>query len=97
MFVADGSVDIKRSSQDGKEVIISRLKIGDFFGEIALVLSQTRTATIRAKTHCDLFALERADFNRVLKDHPQRARQIAETAQQRYQVIMKVAPQPGQA
>jgi len=91
--ISRGEVDVV----DGTGAVVATLQEGSFFGEIALVLSQTRTATIRAKTHCDLFALERADFNRVLKDHPQRARQIAETAQQRYQVIMKVAPQPGQA
>ncbi|MEW5855149.1 MAG: glucose-6-phosphate dehydrogenase [Myxococcota bacterium] len=74
---------------DGKGEVLATLREGSFFGEIGLVLSQPRTATIRARTHCDLFVLDRGDFHRVLRDHPGRARQIVETAQQRYNVTVK--------
>lgn len=46
MFVADGMVDVKRSSADGREVIIARLCEGEFFGEISLLTGSTRTADV---------------------------------------------------
>jgi glucose-6-phosphate 1-dehydrogenase len=60
------------------------LRDGDCFGEIALVLSEPRTATVRAKTLCDLFVLDKEDFRRILQDHLQFAQAIKEIAQDRY-------------
>ena len=60
------------------------MREGDFFGELALLLSEPRTATVRAKTHCDLFVLERSDFSRILREHQQFADAITQTALDRY-------------
>jgi len=65
---------------------VKMLKDGDFFGEIAILLSTPRTATVRAKTGCDLFALDKADFQRILRDHPQFADGVAKVARERYNV-----------
>ena len=70
---------------DGAGKVQATLRDGDFFGEMALLLSEPRTATVRAKTICDLFVLEQADFSRILRDHPQFAEAIKEIAQARYQ------------
>ena len=63
---------------------IRTLREGDFFGEIALLLSLPRTASVRAKTECDLFVLEQCDFKRVLKDFPELARSVMKAARDRY-------------
>jgi len=68
---------------DGGKVI-KTLKDGDFFGEIALLMSTPRTATVRAKTSCDVFVLEKADFARILHDHQQFANSILQVAKERY-------------
>ena len=65
---------------------VKTLKDGDFFGEIAILLSTPRTATVRAKTGCDLFVLDKADFQRILHDHPQFADGVAKVARERYNV-----------
>ena len=49
-----------------------------------LLLSEPRTATVRAKTTCDLFVLDKADFSRILRDHPQFAHAIKKVARERY-------------
>ena len=65
---------------------ILTLKEGDIFGEVALLLSQPRTATVRAKTLCNLFVLDKGDFVRILHDHPQFAHKVTEIAQKRFHV-----------
>jgi glucose-6-phosphate 1-dehydrogenase len=62
---------------------IRTLKDGDFFGEIALLLSQPRTASVRAKTECDLFVLEQSDFMPVIKDFTELARSVMKAARER--------------
>jgi len=64
---------------------IATLAEGNFFGEMSLLLSQPRAATIRALTPCDLFVLEQGDFNRALKDFPQFAASLRDIARSRAQ------------
>jgi glucose-6-phosphate 1-dehydrogenase len=73
---------------DSKGKLLNTLKDGDFFGEIGVLISEKRTATVRAKTLCDLFVLEKADFSRILRDHPQFAVGVMKAANERYKVIL---------
>jgi glucose-6-phosphate 1-dehydrogenase len=83
-FIVRGEVEVLA---DGIHVV-STLREGDFFGETALLRSQPRTASIRAKTHCDLYVLDKKSFIRVLKDHPQIAKSILEISKTRYQLTL---------
>jgi glucose-6-phosphate 1-dehydrogenase len=76
---------------DGAGQVMATLREGDCFGEVALLLSEPRTATVRAKTACDLFVLEKGDFSRILRDQPQFARSVERIAHERYN--RKVAPE----
>ena len=64
----------------------STLHEGDFFGEVALLTSASRNATVRAKSYCDLFVLHRENFERVLREHPAIAETIRRVAASRYRV-----------
>ena len=64
--------------------VLKTFKDGDFFGEIALLMHTPRTATVRAKTGCDLVALDKTSFTRILRDHPQFAAGIQKVAKERY-------------
>ena len=83
-FLVRGEVDVL----DGDGRIINTLGPGSFFGETALILAAPRTASIRGRQRCDLFVLDRGDFNRVLRDHPHFAQSILETSRARYQVTL---------
>ncbi len=69
MFVVDGAVDVKRSSEDGREVIISRLGIGQLFGEIAVLTAATRSADVVAAENCMVLSLKANDFEELLSRH----------------------------
>jgi glucose-6-phosphate 1-dehydrogenase len=80
--ICRGRVEVLDRS--GKQ--LGTLGEGEFFGELAMLFSQPRTATVRALTPCDLFVLGKEDFERALKDHPQFAATLRETAASRYRV-----------
>jgi len=73
---------------DDKGTVLKTLKDGDFFGEVGILMSMPRNATIRAKTLCDLFVLQKSDFGRILKDHPQFADNIKKIAKERYDLAV---------
>ena len=85
-FVARGEVEVA----DGDQVL-STLGEGNFFGEKSLLLSEPRSASVRAKTQCDLFVLDKSDLLKVLKDHPNFARSILEAYCHRYNCVVDAA------
>ena len=62
---------------------LATLGAGNFFGERSLLRSTARTATVRALSACDLFVLEREDFDRLLKENPRFSEVIREVADRR--------------
>jgi CRP-like cAMP-binding protein len=69
---------------DGAGQVKAALRDGDIFGEIAVLLSEPRVATVKAKTTCDLFVLDKADLCRILREQPQFADTISQVARERY-------------
>ncbi|HEU4367055.1 MAG TPA: glucose-6-phosphate dehydrogenase [Methylomirabilota bacterium] len=64
--------------------VVATLRDGACFGEIALLTHTPRTATVRARTGCDLLALDQAAFSRILHDHPHFAESVLTIARERY-------------
>lgn len=73
-LVARGSVEVVVKEQgveeEGAERSLAKLEAGDFFGEIGLLSSQPRTATVRASEACALLKLRRRDLKSLTRDHP---------------------------
>jgi voltage-gated potassium channel len=80
-FISRGSVEVV--APDGATVL-SRLSVGDFFGEVALLYDTPRTATVRALDYCDLYRLDKELFDRVLTHHPEIAQEIRARAKERW-------------
>jgi CRP/FNR family transcriptional regulator, cyclic AMP receptor protein len=65
-----GEVKVVLTSMDGKETILASLKEGDFFGEMALLDGEPRSATVRAVESSRLLSIRRDDFLNFLRKHP---------------------------
>jgi predicted acylesterase/phospholipase RssA/CRP-like cAMP-binding protein len=66
------SGQVKVSVTTGKiEKIINYLGPGNFFGEMALLLDQRRTATVTVTIDADLWMLRKVDLDELLVDHPE--------------------------
>jgi voltage-gated potassium channel len=79
-FISRGSVEVinKQTSE-----IYATISEGGYFGEIALLLSTPRTATIRAIDYCDLYLLDRDIFLKVIERYPTFAHKVKEMATER--------------
>lgn len=64
MFIAQGEVKVSLVSDDGKEIVLAKLGQGDFFGEIALLTGEDRSANVIATEDCVLYVLQDDDFYR---------------------------------
>jgi CRP/FNR family transcriptional regulator, cyclic AMP receptor protein len=69
--IATGKVKVSRTSTDGREVILTILSESDFFGEMAILDGQTRSATVIAIEDSELFLIQRNDFLNLLKEYPE--------------------------
>jgi signal-transduction protein with cAMP-binding, CBS, and nucleotidyltransferase domain len=66
-FISRGRVDVVSADEKTNYAVLAA---GQFFGEIALLLSMPRTATIKAKEYCDLYRLDKETFDRILTRYP---------------------------
>jgi len=68
-MILDGRIKVTILGDDGREVILSMLGPGDFFGEMALLDNEPRSATAIAVEETELLSLHRTDFQTVLTDN----------------------------
>ena len=82
-IILRGSVKIFVPSVDGREVVLAVHRTGDLFGEMALLDDQPRSASASTMEATEVLTLNRADFNDVLREHPQALRAIIEVLVER--------------
>ena len=87
-FVSTGAVEV----DVGAEPV--RLGSGDFFGEIALLKDQPRTADVTALSYCQVLALFVRDFRRLLDANPDLRERITRVADERLAADAQPAAQP---
>ena len=77
LYVVDsGELDCsKRFEEGGEDKFLKTYSKGDAFGELALLYNAPRAASIKAKTDCVLFSLDRETFNHIVKDAHRKKRE----------------------
>ena len=74
--VVNGKVKIVTTSTDGKEFILSVLGAGQVFGEMGLLETAPRSASVVTITEVELLVINRADFDHLLKSSPGISRKL---------------------
>ncbi|MCL2809221.1 MAG: cyclic nucleotide-binding domain-containing protein [Treponema sp.] len=69
-IIQKGSVKIVKIT-DNNEILLAVLKSGDIFGEMALLESKPRAAGAVAYEDCQLMAVNRENFQQMIKTQPQ--------------------------
>jgi len=69
--ILSGKVKVSRSSNDGREVILTILGETDFFGEMAILDGLARSANVISIEDSEVFLIQRNDFLQLLHDHPE--------------------------
>jgi CPA2 family monovalent cation:H+ antiporter-2 len=91
-FISTGAVEVK---VNGRTI---RLVAGDFFGEMALLTGERRTADVIAVDFCQFLVLDRRDFNQFTARHPAIRAAVASIAEERRTMNLALpadAPPPG--
>ncbi len=65
-----GTVEIVAQGANGQETHVADLRAPAFFGEMALLTGEARSATVRAKGDAELLIVERAGFEALFKSRP---------------------------
>jgi CRP/FNR family cyclic AMP-dependent transcriptional regulator len=81
--IATGRVKVCVSSAGGRELILATLGPEQFFGEMALLDNEPRSASVVAQLPTVAYRIRRDDFNQLLEHHPGIARKLLRELSQR--------------
>jgi len=87
-LIESGQVKISAGSGPD-EKILSYLGPGNFFGEMALLLNQRRSATVTVVIDADFWVLRKADLDDLLKQHPTIAIHLSRELSRRLTTIIQ--------
>jgi CPA2 family monovalent cation:H+ antiporter-2 len=86
-FLSSGAVEVRVAGRTIK------LEAGAYFGEMALLTGERRTADVVAVDFCQFLVLDRRDFNQFMARHPGVRAAVAAIAEER--AAMNLAPPQG--
>ncbi len=75
-ILLSGRAKVTNSDEEGREIILAWLGPGEFFGEMGLIDSSPRSASVIAVEPCELLNISRDAFNRCLQDNFQVAQKL---------------------
>jgi CRP/FNR family cyclic AMP-dependent transcriptional regulator len=68
-IVISGRLKVMMGDAEGKEVILSIIGPGEFFGEMGLIDDSPRSASVVAIEPCELLSLSRRDFKKCMAEN----------------------------
>ena len=86
-IVTEGALDVL-VEDDGKQLAIARLEKGAFFGEIAALLGETRSATVKASGAVTLLRFEMPQVTGIIDAYPAVRQVLTKLALKRSEEIL---------
>jgi|GEM_PF-615738 len=81
-LILQGKVDVLH-----KDNVVASLEVGDMFGEMSLVDTMPRSATIRVSETLSALVLSRSNFNSVISTEPNIAFRVMQTLSKRIRLM----------
>jgi len=98
-IIAFGEAEVRYEGPTGASQQVGNLRSGQFFGEMALLTGDARSATVVAKTDVECYRLDRAAFQGLLFKRPEIAEGMSKVISSRRPELERVrelfASQPG--
>ncbi|MDH3268402.1 MAG: cyclic nucleotide-binding domain-containing protein [Ignavibacteria bacterium] len=77
-IIREGEVMISRESDEGDKITLAVFKKGDFFGELALIDNDKRSASAIAKSDTKLSVIFKPDLDEFIEKYPKKGIKILE-------------------
>jgi CRP/FNR family transcriptional regulator, cyclic AMP receptor protein len=75
-LIREGEIEIQRTGKNGNTLSLAQLNKGDFFGELALVDGEKRSASAIAKTDTKLAVIFKPDLDEFIDKFPKKGVRI---------------------
>jgi small-conductance mechanosensitive channel len=75
-ILAFGDAEVLYEPPSGAPQLIGHVQPGQFFGEMAMISGEARSATVMAKTDVECYRLDRASFQELLRTRPEVAAEV---------------------
>ncbi len=87
--IESGRVKVYCSDKNGKEFIMNTLSSDDYFGELALLDDDRRSASVRTMEKSNFYIIYKDDFNKVLEEQPNIAKTLIRNLTRRVRKLTK--------
>ena len=87
MYVLSSGIAQVTVERDGRASDLGELTSGECFGEISLLTGKPRTASVTAKTDCDIVEIDKSGMGDLLKQYPRLADHLSETLSTRRSLL----------
>lgn len=94
-IIISGTVKVVVSSDDGEEKIIASLAGGDYFGEMALLTGEPRSASVITTEPSEMFILSKTDFDVIVERFPSITLSMGKIMSQRLRDTLQKAAKSG--
>lgn len=82
-LVGEGRVEVRLRKDDGTDWLVETMGRGEVVGEMALLTGETRAATVRSVEESVVYEIGRAQYEPLLRAHPEWLDELAAVMEQR--------------
>lgn len=93
--VLSGRIRVSNFTLEGKELVLTWIQAGNWFGEISLLDGQPRTHDAHAQGPTSLLKVAKADFEQVFMQHPDGSQHIMRLLCQRVRATFNLIDESG--